>query len=84
MSLTEEDMIALDAASKVCVGQELVSVRGTFITANGDKVSFWQQVQSFLGGGDGGHGVGKLGNKVIDGVDVLQTVEGGVGGRGGQ
>jgi hypothetical protein len=61
VSLTKENMIALDATSKVGVCQELVSVGGTFITANGDKVGFRQQIQGFLGGGDGGHGIGKLG-----------------------
>jgi hypothetical protein len=84
VSLTKENMIALDATSKVGVCQELVSVGGTFITANGDKVGFRQQIQGFLGGGDGGHGMGKLGKEVIDGVDVVEVVKGGVGGRGGQ
>ena len=83
MSFTKKNIIALDATSKVGVCQQLVSVQGTFITANGNKVSFGQQVQGLLGQG-GGHGVGKLGNQVVDGVDVLQMVKGGVGGRCGQ
>ena len=73
VALTKKNMIELDATGKVGVCQKLVTVREPVITANGNKVSFRQQVQSLLGWA-GGNRVGKLGNKVINGMDRLQVL----------
>ena len=56
VALTEKNMIALDATGKVGMCQEFVTVQKTGAMANGNKVSFHQQVQSILGWA-GGHRV---------------------------
>ena len=77
MTFTQENVIKLDAGGKIGMSEELITVQGSIIAANGNEFGLGDKVKGLLGREEGGR-VGELGEEVVNSVDVLHVGECGV------